>query len=149
MSHNLFPLFIDLHGRHVVIYGGGAIATRRAETLSQFGPRLTVIAPVFSPGLQQLDCACICARFDPAAVPRADCVLACTDDESVNREIAAVCRARGIPVNNASDQADCDFHFPAVAISPPLVVGINAGGQDHGLVKRTAEKIRALLENLE
>lgn len=147
MSHNFFPLFIDLNGRHVVVYGGGTIAARRVGTLAHFGPRLTVIAPEFREEFTRLDCACICGRFDPAAMPMADFILACTNDKCVNHEIAVLCRSRGIPVNSASNQDDCDFHFPAVALCDPLVVGINAGGRDHGLVKRTAAKIRALLEN--
>ena len=49
-------------------------------------------------------------------------------------------------MNNASDQDQCDFHFPAVAVRGDVVVGVNAGGTDHGLVKRLATAIRILLE---
>ena len=124
-----FPLYIDLTGRRVLVYGGGAVASRRVETLSRFGPAVTVVAV-----------------FRPEAMPAADLVLAATNDPEVNREIVRLCRQRGVPVNNASDQDQCDFHFPAVAVRGDVVVGVNAGGTDHGLVKRLAAAIRILLE---
>lgn len=145
-----FPLFIDLTGRQVVVYGGGRIAARRVEALSRFGPAITVIAPEIQASLRRLPgVTCRAGVFDPASLPDAALVLAATDDPAVNRAIAAACRRRGIPVNSASDRADCDFHFPALAMRGNLVAGVNAGGTDHGLVRRTAAAIRRLLEDLE
>lgn len=147
MNHRKFPLFIDLHGRHVLLCGGGTIAARRAATLSQFGAEITVIAPEILPEIRALPgVRCIEAPCNPDDLPEADFVLAATSDASVNEAVVQVCRRRGIPVNNASDQSQCDFHFPAVAIRGDLVVGVNAGGTDHRLVRRVAAAIRTLLE---
>ena len=147
MNNRRFPIYIDLHGRHVVLCGGGTIAARRAATLSQFGPEITVIAPEIRPEIRTLPgVRCIETPCDPDALPPADFVLAATDDPSVNAAVVAACRRRGTPVNNASDQTQCDFHFPAVAIRGDVVVGVNAGGTDHSLVRRIAAAIRTLLE---
>lgn len=81
-------------------------------------------------------------------MPEAVLILAATGNRAVNQAIVAAARARGIPVNDASDQNACDFHFPAIALRDPLVVGINAGGKDHGLVARAAAAIRELLDGL-
>jgi len=142
-----FPLYVDLTNRAVLVYGGGAIAARRCRVLSDFGPCLTVIAPEIRPEIQSLPgVECRFERFSAEAMPEAGLVLAATGDPAVNRAIAAAARARGVPVNNASEQDDCDFHFPAIAIRGPLVVGVNAGGEDHRLVARAAAAIRGLLE---
>ncbi len=147
MDRRKFPLFIDLHGRPVVLCGGGKIAARRAATLALFGPELTVIAPEIAPEIRALPgVRCIETPCDPAHLPEAVLVLAATDDPAVNAAVAAACRARGVPVNNASDQAQCDFQFPAVAVRGDLVAGINAGGTDHSLVRRAAAAIRKLWE---
>ena len=131
----------------MVLCGGGAIAARRAATLAQFGPELTVIAPEIRPEIRALPgVRCIEAPCDPERLPPADLVLAATSDSAVNAAVASACRRRGIPVNNASDQTQCDFHFPAVAIRGDVVVGVNAGGTDHSLVRRVAAAIRQLLE---
>ncbi len=144
-----FPLYIDLSGRDVLVYGGGAVAARRVKTLSQFGPHITVIAPEIHPDIRALPAVrCRFAAFCAAEMPQADLVLAATSEPSVNHAVVMECRKRGIPVNNASSQAECDFQFPAVAIQNDVVVGVNAGGTDHRLVRRIAAAIRKQLENL-
>lgn len=39
------PLMIDLTNKNVVIVGGGVVASRRAQTLSQYIERIMVISP--------------------------------------------------------------------------------------------------------
>ena len=142
-----FPIYLDLNGRTVVVLGGGTIAARRIRTLAEFGPRIRVVSPEIQPELLSLPgVTWVEGVYEPSALEGADFVLACTGDPAVNREAVLACRRRGIPVNNASDQDDCDFHFPAVAIRGSLVVGVNAAGTDHSLVRRVAAAIRALLE---
>lgn len=43
-THRYFPLFIDTEGARTLVIGGGSIARRRVQTLSQFGFQITVIA---------------------------------------------------------------------------------------------------------
>ena len=142
-----FPLYINLKGRRVLVYGGGVVAARRVGTLLAFEPEITVIALDIRPELRTLPGVhCLEAAYCAEEMPDADFVLAATSDVAVNHAVVLECRRRGIPVNNASDQAECDFHFPAVALKGDLVVGVNAGGADHGLVKRAAAAIRERLE---
>lgn len=144
-----FPLFVDLNGRRILVYGGGTIAARRCRVLSGFGPQITVIAPEICSEIRNIPgIVCREAVFSEDGMPEAELVLAATGDRDVNRAIAAAARARGVPVNDASDQNACDFHFPAIALRDPLVVGVNAGGQDHKLTARAAAAIRTLLERL-
>lgn len=144
-----FPLYVDLNGRKVLVYGGGAIAARRCRTLSGFGPQITVVAPEIRAEIRAIPgVVCREEAFSEDRMPEADLVLAATGDRAVNRAIAAAARARGVLVNDASDQDACDFHFPAIALRGPLVVGVNAGGRDHKLTARAAAAIRELLERL-
>lgn len=69
-------------------------------------------------------------------------VIAATDDPAVNDHIVQRCHERHIPVNHAGDQSQCDFQFPAIVRNDPVVIGVNAGGKDHGLVKRVAAGLR-------
>ncbi len=143
-----FPLFVDLSGKKVLIYGGGTVAARRCRALVDFGPELTVIAPEILPEIRALPgVRCRLEAFSEAAMPEAGYVLAATNDPALNRAIAAAGRERGALVNDASDPAGCDFHFPALALRGPLTVGVNAGGEDHKLVAKTASDIRKLLNS--
>ncbi|MCD8336444.1 MAG: bifunctional precorrin-2 dehydrogenase/sirohydrochlorin ferrochelatase [Lachnospiraceae bacterium] len=76
-----------------------------------------------------------------------DLVLAATDDAELNARIGALCRAKGIPVNICTDAEDCDFQFPSIVEDGAVVVGINASGKDHRLVKETRQRIETLFEN--
>ena len=49
-------------------------------------------------------------------------------------------------VNVCSDQEQCDFHFPGIALRGELVIGVNAGGRDHRLAKKWTDKIRKEVE---
>ncbi|MFI3313765.1 MAG: bifunctional precorrin-2 dehydrogenase/sirohydrochlorin ferrochelatase [Eubacteriales bacterium] len=148
MSKAFFPLFVDISGRHFLVYGGGKIASRRIGILVDFGAKITVIAPEILPETAKLPITHIAQPFVPDAMPQADFVLAATNNKAVNSQIVALCRSRGIPVNNGANQTECDFHFPAIARKGSLVAGINAAGTDHSLVKTVAQKIRNLLEVL-
>ncbi len=144
-----FPLFVDLSGKKVLIYGGGTVAARRCRALADFGPELTVIAPEISPEIQALPGVRRRLEvFSEDGMPEAGYVLAATDDPALNRTIAAAGRERGALVNDASDPEDCDFHFPALALRGPLTAGVNAGGEDHKLVARAAASIRELLKTI-
>lgn len=50
----MYPLFLDLTGRRVVVVGGGCVATRRARGLVEAGAAVEVIAPEITDGLRGL-----------------------------------------------------------------------------------------------
>lgn len=146
MAELKFPLFLDLTGKKVAVIGGGAIALRRVRTLLRFGADITVTAPEIDPALLALDGVdCRSRCYTAADVQGAFLVLAATDDPLRNRAITADARAAGILANNASDQTDSDFFFPAVAVQEEICVGVCGTGRDHHAVARTAAKIRRLL----
>ena len=53
----LFPLFADLHGREVLVVGGGEVATRKIQALLRAGAQVLVHARELAPGLQTLAAA--------------------------------------------------------------------------------------------
>jgi len=150
LDYPFFPAFVDLSGRRALVVGGGRIAARRVNTLSQFCPNVTVVAPAIHP-----DIAVLAALGRVKTVERAyregdldgaDLVLACTDDGALNAAVVEACRARHIPVNDASDRSRCDFLFPGIARSGAVVAGVTAGGKDHALARRATEAVRRCLE---
>lgn len=146
-----FPVFLDLAGREIHVYGAGRIAARRVETLLAFSPCLTVHAPEASAQLQKAASEGRLflrkERYEAGSIrPDVFMVLAATDDPAVNEQICEECRSKGVLVNVCSDQELCDFHFPGIASKGELVIGINAGGQDHRLAKRWTERLQREVE---
>ena len=146
-----FPMFVELEGRPCLIVGGGAVALRKARRLLPYGPCLTVVAQSFVPELEALEGAALCRRaFRPRDVEGQALVVAATGDGALNREIAALCRARRIPVNAVDDKDNCTFLFPALVKRGSLSVGISTGGASPTAAIYLKEQIAALLpENFE
>lgn len=139
----LFPMFVDLREKKIVVIGAGKISARRITTLTQFCETITVIAPEAETAIQQLaadgEITWILKTYDRDDLYGADIVLAATDDPKLNDEIHSVCKCLGILVNVCSDQRKCDFQFPGIVKKDEVVIGINAAGTDHHKVKRIRE----------
>lgn len=146
-----FPVFLDISNKKISVYGAGRIASRRVETLLAFRPLLTVFAPEADETVQKAAEAGLITYvrepYRPGSIcPDTAMVLAATDNGKVNREIYEECRKKGIPVNVCSDRTLCDFQFPGIAVKDDLVIGVNAGGQDHRLARTWTERIRKEVE---
>jgi precorrin-2 dehydrogenase / sirohydrochlorin ferrochelatase len=115
-----------------LVAGGGRVATRKVAALIEAGAKVHVVAPVFTPELQQLaarhpDLRMTRAQVTPDHFGDALLIIVATDDSEVNALIAAQGRARNRLVNvvNAPDQGNCIM--PAVHRSGDLVVAVTAG----------------------
>lgn len=145
-----FPVFIDLSEKEILVVGAGVIAGRRIRTLCEFAGHITVVAPDISNEIRALadryPITLCCSVFEESHLDGKWMVLAATDDRELNRQIAALCREREIPVNIASEKEACDFYFPSIVRKDEVVIGINASGQNHRLVKQTRIELEEYLK---
>ena len=150
-----FPLFVDLQDKPVALYGAGQIAARRLRGLLRFGARVTVTAPEIGGPVRELareyenQVQLVAQRYQPGGIPDVMLVLSATNDPQTDWQIYEECRAKGIPVNIASDQSLCDFYFPALVEQDGIVAGISSGGADHKRVRQVSAAIRAVLAEKE
>lgn len=144
--NRMFPLFVDLTEKKVLVVGAGTIASRRIETLLAFCDRLVVVAPQAGEKVRRYGrdgrLTLLEKRFAPEDLDGCFLVLAATDDRALNEEIYRECHRRGIWANDCSDKRFCDFHFPGIVCSGELTVGINASGSNH----RRAKEARVMIE---
>lgn len=125
----LFPLFIELSGRRVLIVGGGRLALHKAKMLLPYGAELTAVAPKFCTELEAMEGLTLTRRaFEPGDVEGAEIVIAATDERDVNRTVSALCRERGIPVNVVDELSECSFVFPALLRRGALSAGVTTAG---------------------
>jgi siroheme synthase-like protein len=153
-----FPLFINLKDQSCIIIGGGPVAARKAETLLDFGARLTVIAPEFSDAMKALSPERLWRRSysGPEDLCGARLAVAATGDKECNKRISQDAQKAGIPVNVADDPALCTFYFPALVKRGELVGAISTSGGCPRLASRLREELETrwpadmgpLLENL-
>jgi len=113
-----YPIFLDIEDRDVVIIGGGPVCERKAETMMRYGARVTVVSPNFTPAIESwASGGKLRIRrkpYDAGDLDGASIVIASTDDEAVNTQIATDCRKRKIPVNVVDVTHLCEFIVPAI-----------------------------------
>src|SRR5688500_11242132 len=144
-----YPVCLDLRERPCVVVGGGTVAARKVEGLLECGARVTVVAPVLGPVLKHwLQEGRIAARVRPYAegdLEGAALAIAATNEPTVNAEIAAEARARGVWLNAADDPERCDFILPSVVRRGDLQIAISTGGRSPALARRVREDLERLL----
>lgn len=110
-----FPMFVDMTERECLIVGGGNVAYRKVIVMLDFGAKVTVVAEDICEELGKLtienQITFIKRRFERKDCDGMEMVIAATDDNALNHEIAEYCKANGIMVNAVDQKADCSFIF--------------------------------------
>ena len=145
-----FPMFVDLKDKPVLIVGGGAVALRKLKKLTPYGGIPKVVAPVILPEIRELAAVEERAFRADDLTPRPALVIAATDDEVINREVARLCKNMSIPVNVADDPEGCTFLFPALVQKGSFSAGITTGGASPTAAVYFKERLEEQVpENLE
>ena len=144
-----FPAFFDLTAQKVLVVGGGEVALRKLALLLRTGAKVIVVAPKMLPEISEQAAAgkieALVREFAPADLDGARLVIVATSRRAVNRWIAALSEARGIPVNVVDDREASRFIVPAVIDRDPVLVAISTGGASPVLARRLRERLEALI----
>jgi precorrin-2 dehydrogenase / sirohydrochlorin ferrochelatase len=146
---SVFPLFIDLKDKKCVVVGGGKVASRKIETLLQFGAEITVVSPVITDQLK------VCMKngvlkhiernYSEIDIEGAFLAIAATADKIENEKIYLDAVNRGIFVNVVDSPEKCTFIFPSVVKRDKLVIGISTSGTFPVLAKYIRKKLEKIL----
>ena len=146
---NYFPVFFDLTAQRVLVVGGGEVALRKVTLLERSGAAITLVAPEVLPELvERAEAGKITLRvreFVPEDLDGARLVIVATSRRAVNRWIAALSEARGIPVNVVDDREASRFIVPAIIDRDPVLVAISTGGTSPVLARRLRERLEAVI----
>ena len=126
------PVLLDLHGRGVVVVGGGVVATRRTVNLLDAGAVVRVVSPALSDDLAEL------ARsggieYVPRGYERGDLdgawlVHTATGHAATDDAVVADADAARTWCIRTGDPAASSAWSSAVARSGDVTVAVNAGG---------------------
>lgn len=141
-----YPLFLDLHGRHVLVVGAGPVALRKCRALVDAGAKVTVVSPQALPEFDDLGVTLIHREFRPYDVRAQTLVFAATDQREVNAEVKRCADAQAIPVNVADSPEECTFVVPARVERGNLQIAISTSAEDPRLAKKLRIQLEALLD---
>src|SRR2546423_4712028 len=144
---NLFPLFVKLDGRRVVVVGGGAIAASKMDGLLQAGANIVVVSPVLNAQLTALvrenKIVWRHKEFSAEDLQDAFLVIAATSVPSVNQAVYRAADARGLLCNAVDDIENCHFYYGAVVQRGDLQIAISTNGKSPALAQRLRKELEA------
>jgi uroporphyrin-III C-methyltransferase/precorrin-2 dehydrogenase/sirohydrochlorin ferrochelatase len=142
---SLFPIFVKLEGRPVLLVGAGQVGESKMGGLLSAGAVVTVVAPDATAEIRRLageDKIFWHQRvFDPSDLDGTTLVVAAVPKD-VARLIYEEAHIRGVLVNSVDDPENCDFYYPAVVNRGDLQIAISTAGHSPAL----AQRIRIELE---
>ena len=145
----MFPAFLKLAGRSVVVVGGGRVAAAKLEALLDAGARVTVVAPEVRPELVRAGVAVKRREFVPQDLDGAWFAVAAAP-AVVNRLVAAAAEERRIFVNAVDDPAAGSAYTGGVFRRSGATIAISTEGQAPALAGLLREGLEYIIpEELE
>jgi siroheme synthase-like protein len=146
---SLYPVFLKLEGRRVLVVGGGAVAERKVESLRQARARLRVVSPEATDAIRRwaehAELEWMARPFEDADVQGAWLVIAATSDAATQRSVAAAAEVRGCFVVAVDDPAHASAYSGAVVRRPPFTVAVSSSGTAPALTRLVREVIEHVL----
>src|SRR5215813_12990904 len=142
---SLFPIFVKLHGRLVVVVGAGEVAAQKIDGLLRAGARVRVIAPQvhvsFVDWIRTRKIEWVPRKFEPADLAGATFAIAATCAAGVNASVYLEAEARGIFCNSVDDIGNCHFYYGSVVQHGDLQIAISTNGKSPALAQRLRQEL--------
>ena len=145
----LYPLFLKLAGRAVLVVGAGPVAESKIASLLAAGARVRVVAPTATEGV------CRLARegtidwregpFEDGDADGAWLMVAATSDPQAQRLASVAAQSRRIFVVAVDDPDNASAYSGVVVVRPPFTVAISSSGATPALSRLLREIIEELL----
>ncbi len=158
MNAAIYPVFLRLTGRRVLLVGGGPVATSKLKALLDAGACITVVAPEVTAEIEAAargghdggdggnDRSIVIHRrpFTPADLDGVWFVVAAATRE-VNREVAQAAEARAVFVNAVDDPPNATAYLGGVVRRDGVTLAISTDGRAPALAGLLREAFDSLL----
>jgi siroheme synthase-like protein len=142
----VFPVFLKLDGRRVLVVGAGPVAAGKLGPLIQAGAQVTVVAPEVVPAIAALEGKIEILRrpFADADLDGAWYVVAAAPPD-VNRDVARGAEARRLFVNAVDDMENATAYLGAIVQRAGVTVALSTDGEAPALAGLMREALETML----
>ena len=153
-----FPLFINLENKKVLVIGGGKVAAKKIEKILEYGADITVVTEnVVEEKLLKLENVKIennqKIENDKDKIEKLVkgyfLVIAATDDEELNENIANVCDSNGMLINNVSSKVKMNAMFGGIVKNSEFQIAISTSGKNCKRSRAMKSEIQKVLDKIE
>jgi uroporphyrin-III C-methyltransferase/precorrin-2 dehydrogenase/sirohydrochlorin ferrochelatase len=140
----VFPIFLKLTGRPVVLVGGGKVAASKLDGLLRVGARVTVVAPEIRAEIERPDVTLRRRGFEASDLDGAWFAVAAATP-AVNRRVASAAEERRVFVNAVDDPPSASAYAGGVLRRGRLTVAISTNGEAPALAGLIREGLEELI----
>lgn len=143
---NLFPMFVKLAGKTVVVVGAGKVGEPKIAGLLDTGARIRVVSLDAAPSVREWaregKIELELRAFASEDLASASLAVVATNSRTLNDRVYREAQLRGVLCNVVDVPDLCDFYYPSVVRRGDLQIAISTAGNSPSL----AQKIRQQLE---
>jgi siroheme synthase-like protein len=142
---SLFPAFLKLTNRRVLVVGGGTIAAQKIPGLLEAGAHIHLVSPKLSPQLAQLvrnrQIDWSPKAFEPTDLDGAFLVIAATSLRDLNAQVYREADQRNVLCNAVDDIDHCHFYYGSIVQRGDLQIAISTNGKSPALAQRLRKEL--------
>jgi len=140
----LFPAFLKLEGRPVLLVGGGPVAASKLEGLLAAGAKVTVVAPELRPEIERAAVQVRRRAFAPADLEGVFFAIAAATP-AVNREVRLAAEERALFVNAVDDVENASLYLGGVLRRGGVTLAVSTDGVAPALAGLLREALEAVI----
>ncbi len=140
----MFPAFLKLEGRRVLVVGGGPVAASKLSSLQAAGADVIVVAPKVCDAIRTTGVAIAERPFRRSDMDGAWFVVAAAPP-AINRDVAEEAERRQIFVNAVDDPANASVYLGGVVRRAGVTLAISTDGAAPALAGLLREAIDYML----
>ena len=141
----LYPIFLKLEDRRVLIVGGGVIAEQKIEGVLRSARNVTVLAPEITSRIrtwaEEGRLKHVAGEYRPGSAQGYFLVIAATDSQEVNRAVYEEAERSGALANAVDDPGYCGFYSAAVVERGDFQIAISTGGASPALAQHVRREL--------
>jgi uroporphyrin-III C-methyltransferase/precorrin-2 dehydrogenase/sirohydrochlorin ferrochelatase len=141
---DLYPAFLKLSGRRVLVVGGGSVAAGKIAGLLAAGAVVDVVAPDVRPEIERAAVTIHRRAFESTDVEGAWYVIAAAPPD-VNRQVREAGDARQLFVNAVDDPQQATAYAGGVVRRNDVTIAISTGGRAPAMAGLLREALDAWL----
>jgi uroporphyrin-III C-methyltransferase/precorrin-2 dehydrogenase/sirohydrochlorin ferrochelatase len=140
----LYPVFLHLRGRPVLVVGGGNVAAAKIESLLAAEARVTVVAPRIVASLRRSGVELREREFVAGDLDGMWWAIAAAP-ATVNRAVARAAEERRVFVNAVDDAGSASAYLGGVLRKGGVIAAISTGGRAPALAGLLREALEGLI----
>lgn len=141
-----YPIFLDMKDRPVIVIGGGAVATRKVDTLLAYGAAVTVVAPEVTPSVaahaEAGDIVWKRRAYETGDLEGTSIGFCACGDPAIDARVFEEAHAAGCLMNVVDVPQCCDFVVPSILRRGLLSIAVSTSGAsctESKLIRRSLE----------